>query len=185
MKMDDAMESATLTAPEHVAATGEALLRLSGVEKTYYDTRSVGGSVKETMLALLERAPHGPRIEALSAINIEVRPGESLGIIGANGSGKSTLLKVMAGIVQPSEGTVESRGRVVGMLELTAGFHPELSGEENVRLQGAVYGMKADDIARSMDSIFEFAGIPDFRRTPLKLYSSGMIARLGFSIASQ
>ena len=105
-------------------------------------------------------------------------------MIGSNGSGKSTLLKTMAGILQPEKGSVKIEGRVSALLELGAGFHPELSGQENVYLNGAILGLTKKEIAARFDDIVEFAGLADFIDTPVKNYSSGMFVRLGFAVAA-
>jgi lipopolysaccharide transport system ATP-binding protein len=117
-------------------------------------------------------------------VSFVVTPGQALGIIGPNGAGKSTALKVLTRILKPTRGTATVRGRVGALIELAAGFHPDLTGRENIFLQGAIMGMRRDDIRRRFDDIVEFAGIPDFIDTPVKRYSSGMNARLGFAIAA-
>jgi lipopolysaccharide transport system ATP-binding protein len=121
---------------------------------------------------------------ALQDINFEVRPGQALGIIGPNGAGKSTALKLLTKILRPTRGRAEVRGRVGALIEVAAGFHPDLTGRENVYLQGAIMHMKRAEIARKFDEIVEFAGLAAFIDTPVKRYSSGMNARLGFSIAA-
>jgi lipopolysaccharide transport system ATP-binding protein len=120
----------------------------------------------------------------LRNVSFEVKPGQALGIIGPNGAGKSTALKVLTRILRPSKGSIRVHGRVGALIELAAGFHPDLTGRENVFLQGAIMGMRRDEIRRRFDEIVEFAGIPDFIDTPVKRYSSGMNARLGFAIAA-
>ena len=120
----------------------------------------------------------------LRDVSFEVRPGQALGIIGPNGAGKSTALKLLTRILKPTRGTARIEGRVGALIELAAGFHPDLTGRENVFLQGAIMGMRQDEIRRRFDDIVEFAGIPDFIDTPVKRYSSGMNARLGFAIAA-
>ncbi len=120
----------------------------------------------------------------LREVSFEVRPGHALGIIGPNGAGKSTALKLLTRILKPSRGRAVVRGRAGALIELAAGFHPDLTGRENVFLQGAIMGMKRQDIRRRFDEIVEFAGIGDFIDTPVKRYSSGMNARLGFAIAA-
>jgi homopolymeric O-antigen transport system ATP-binding protein len=120
----------------------------------------------------------------LRNVSFEVRPGQALGIIGPNGAGKSTALKLLTRILKPTRGTTRVHGRVGALIELAAGFHPDLTGRENIFLQGAIMGMKRDDIRRRFDEIVDFAGIPDFIDTPVKRYSSGMNARLGFAIAA-
>jgi lipopolysaccharide transport system ATP-binding protein len=121
---------------------------------------------------------------ALRDVSFEVAPGEALGIIGPNGAGKSTTLKLLTRILRPTRGHSELRGRVGALIEVAAGFHPDLTGRENVFLQGAIMGMKQAEIARQLDAIVEFAGVREFIDTPVKRYSSGMNARLGFSIAA-
>ena len=120
---------------------------------------------------------------AVRDISFEVRAGEALGIIGPNGAGKSTILKLLTKILRPTRGRMEIRGRVGALIEVAAGFHPDLTGRENVYLQGAIMGMPRADIARKFDAIVDFSGVEEFIDTPVKRYSSGMNARLGFAIA--
>jgi lipopolysaccharide transport system ATP-binding protein len=141
------------------------------------------------MVAGMLRRPARPELRdsefwALQDVSFEVRPGEALGILGPNGAGKSTVLKLLTRILRPTRGECELRGRVGALIELAAGFHPDLTGRENVYLQGAIMGMKRADIARQFDAIVDFAGIPEHIDTPVKRYSSGMTARLGFAIAA-
>ena len=121
---------------------------------------------------------------ALRDLSFEVPTGQTFGVIGSNGSGKSTLLKCLAGILVPDRGQVTTHGRVSALLELGAGFHPELSGRENVFLNGAILGLKKDEITARFDDIVDFAGLADFIDTPVKNYSSGMFVRLGFAVAA-
>src|SRR5688572_789451 len=121
---------------------------------------------------------------ALRDVSFEVRPGEALGIIGPNGAGKSTSLKLLTKIHRPTKGFCALKGRVGALIEVAAGFHPDLTGRENVFLQGAIMGMKRAEISRKLNDIIDFAGVHDFIDTPIKRYSSGMNARLGFSIAA-
>ena len=121
---------------------------------------------------------------ALADVSFDVRPGEVLGIMGPNGAGKSTALKLLSKILRPTRGTCAIRGRVGALIEIAAGFHPDLTGRENVYLQGAILGMKRRAIDRRLDDIVDFAGVSDFLDTPVKRYSSGMHARLGFAIAA-
>lgn len=123
--------------------------------------------------------------QALTDVNLEVRKGESLGIIGRNGAGKSTLLSIIAGTVSPTEGRVESDGKISSLLELGAGFHPDLTGRENVFLYGAIMGIPRSEMRRRFDDIVDFAGIGEFIDQPVRFYSSGMYVRLGFSVAVQ
>lgn len=121
---------------------------------------------------------------ALQNISVEVAQGERLGIIGRNGAGKSTLLKIISQITRPTSGVVKVRGRVASLLEVGTGFHPELTGRENVFLNGALLGMRRLEIQKKFDQIVDFAGVGDFIDTPVKRYSSGMYVRLGFSVAA-
>lgn len=121
---------------------------------------------------------------ALSDVSFEVKPGEALGIIGANGAGKSTVLKTLNRILRPTSGYCEVRGRAGSLIEISAGFHQDLTGRQNVYLQGAIMGMRQAEIDTKFEQIVEFAGLADFIDTPVKRYSSGMNARLGFSVAA-
>jgi lipopolysaccharide transport system ATP-binding protein len=121
---------------------------------------------------------------ALRDINLEVRPGETLGVIGPNGAGKSTLLKLIARVTQPSQGQVRVRGRVSSLIELGAGFHPDLTGRENIYLNAAILGLSRKTVGGLFDQIVSFAELERFIDTPVKRYSSGMYARLGFAVAA-
>lgn len=121
---------------------------------------------------------------ALDDINFNVNAGESIGIIGRNGAGKSTLLKILSRITPPSSGKIVCRGRVASLLEVGTGFHPELSGRENVYMNGSILGMRKAEIDKHFDSIVDFSGVEKFLDTPLKRYSSGMQLRLAFSVAA-
>lgn len=123
-------------------------------------------------------------IRSLDHVSFEIKHGESIGIIGANGAGKSTLLKILARITAPTEGRVRLRGRVGSLLEVGTGFHSELTGRENVYLNGAVLGMRKNEIDRKFDEIVNFSGVEEFIDTPVKRYSSGMRMRLAFSVAA-
>jgi ABC-type polysaccharide/polyol phosphate transport system ATPase subunit len=138
---------------------------------------------------MLGRRPRADQLEegdfwAVKDVSFTVLPGQTLGIIGGNGAGKSTALKMLTKILRPTLGWCEIRGRVGALIEVSAGFHPDLTGRENVFLQGSIRGMPAALIKKQFDSIVEFSGIADFIDTPVKRYSSGMNARLGFAIAA-
>lgn len=120
---------------------------------------------------------------ALKGLNLEVKSGEAVGIIGENGAGKTTMLKLIAGIMKPNEGELKVSGRVASLIELGAGFHPDLTGRENIYLCGSIMGMKTAAIKEAFSSIVSFAGIEEFLDTPVKRYSMGMFVRLGFSVA--
>ena len=121
---------------------------------------------------------------ALRGVDLMIERGESFGVIGRNGAGKSTLLKVMARVLKPTEGRVVMRGRTAPLLELGAGFHPELTGRENVYLNGALIGLPRREIAANFDAIVDFAEIAEFIDAPIRTYSTGMVARLGFAVAT-
>jgi len=121
---------------------------------------------------------------ALRDVSFEVQPGEAIGVIGPNGAGKSTVLKLLSRILKPTIGVARTHGRVGALIEISAGFHPDLTGRENLFLQGAILGMSRAEVARKLDEIVDFSGIRDFIDTPVKRYSSGMNARLGFAIAA-
>lgn len=126
----------------------------------------------------------GETILALDDVSFTVQQGEALGIIGKNGSGKSTLLKILSRVTAPSKGVVKAKGRIGSLLEVGTGFHPELTGRENVYLNGAILGMKRVEVDRKFDQIVDFSGVEQFIDTPVKRYSSGMHVRLGFAVAA-
>src|SRR3989337_3281281 len=120
---------------------------------------------------------------AVKNVSFQLKKGEALGIIGPNGAGKSTILKLLSGILRPNKGEIRIHGRLSALIEVGAGFHPDLTGRENIFLNGTILGMRRDEIQKRLDEIIEFSGISEFIDTPVKRYSSGMYARLGFSIA--
>jgi len=142
------------------------------------------GTFKEYAIRLITRQMQIKEFNALSHVNMNVNEGEIIGIVGRNGAGKSTLLKVVSRVLIPTEGRVRLRGWVSPLLELGAGFHPELTGRENIFLNGTLLGHKRRDVEVRLDEIIEFAELGAFIDAPLRTYSSGMIARLGFSIAT-
>lgn len=121
---------------------------------------------------------------SLKDINFEVEQGEILGIIGRNGAGKSTLLKILSKVTAPTTGTIKTKGRIASLLEVGTGFHPELTGKENIYLNGAILGMRRAEITRKLDEIIDFAGVERYINTPVKRYSSGMYVRLAFAVAA-
>lgn len=123
-------------------------------------------------------------IWSLKDINFEIKQGETIGIIGRNGAGKSTLLKILSRVTSPTIGKIEGQGRIASLLEVGTGFHPELTGRENIYLNGTILGMRKKEIARKFDEIVHFAGIERYIDTPVKRYSSGMYVRLGFAVAA-
>lgn len=141
-------------------------------------------TLRETLANLGRRKPPPSRFWALRDVSFDVRPGEVVGILGSNGAGKSTLLKILSRIVEPTSGRVSARGRLTALLEVGTGFHPELTGRENVFLNGAILGMSRRETAARLDEIVAFSGIEPFIDTPVKRYSSGMYLRLGFAVAA-
>jgi len=171
-------------------------IRVEGLSKKYTLGRAEArGSLREALtntarsLADRLRKPRagggaGEEFLALHDINFEIRPGERVGIIGRNGAGKSTLLKILSRITEPSKGRIAIRGRVASLLEVGTGFHPELTGRENIYLNGAILGMSKAEISRKFDEIVEFSEVEKFLDTPVKRYSSGMYVRLAFAVAA-
>jgi lipopolysaccharide transport system ATP-binding protein len=166
-------------------------LRLDHVYKRFR-RGELHDSLRDLIPALVKRAVRRDRERALAPqefwvlndVCLDVHKGETVGIIGHNGAGKSTMLKHLSGIMEPTRGRVEVHGRLSALIEVGAGFHPDLTGRENVYLNGVILGMTRSEIRRKFDEIVEFAGIVDFIDTPVKRYSSGMFARLGFSVAA-
>jgi lipopolysaccharide transport system ATP-binding protein len=173
----------------------EAAVRIEGLGKRYRLTRRIqlleAGAdpsefrtprLRERLAQLFPR--RGAEIWALRDVTLEIPEGEVFGIVGANGAGKSTLLKVLAEITEPTEGFADVRGRVGSLLEVGTGFHPELSGRDNIYLNGAILGMRRKEIGRKFDEIVEFSGVGRFIDVPVKWYSSGMYVRLAFAVAA-
>ena len=159
-------------------------IRLQGVIVRYQAPQERLGTFKEYAIRRLQRRVVYSDFFALDAIDLEVLRGEIFGIIGRNGAGKSTLLKVVSRVLVPTAGRVYVRGRVSPLLELGAGFHPELTGRENVMLNGTLLGRSSRDLEARMDDIIDFAELDAFIEAPLRTYSSGMVARLGFAVAT-
>lgn len=158
------------------------VVRVTNVSKRF--TVRKDSSLKERVVTLGRSGRrHKQDFWALSDVTLDIRAGSTIGLIGHNGSGKSTLLKVIGGIIQPSSGTVEQRGRIAALLELGAGFHPDLTGRENVFLNASVLGLTSEETRDQFDAILEFSGVGDFIDTQIKFYSSGMYVRLAFAIA--
>lgn len=141
-------------------------------------------SLRDSLSGVFRPKSRKQQFMALEDVSFQVHEGETIGIIGKNGAGKSTLLKILSRITPPSSGKIISRGRIASLLEVGTGFHPELTGRENVYMNGSILGMKRKEILRNFDAIVDFAGIEQFIDTPLKHYSSGMQLRLAFAVAA-
>jgi len=158
---------------------------VENVSKTYQRGRMREGTIRYSIQNWLKAfGSHKEEFFALQEINLSVNKGDVLGIVGPNGAGKSTLLKLLSRITYPTKGKITIRGNLSSMLEVGTGFHPELTGKENIFLNGAIMGMKYDEINRKLDSIISFSELEDFIDTPVKHYSSGMYVRLAFSVAA-
>ncbi|MBD3313421.1 ATP-binding cassette domain-containing protein [Candidatus Woesearchaeota archaeon] len=161
------------------------MIKATDLSKAYRIPHEKRTTLFENILHLLRGSFEYERLDALKNINLEVKPGECLGIIGPNGSGKSTLLKMLAGIVKPTEGLIKTEGDVVPFLDLSVGFQGDLTAKENIYLYGSLRGLTRKEIHKRFDDIIEFAGLKKFVDTKLKDFSSGMHARLAFSTAIQ
>jgi len=142
-----------------------------------------GRSLREFVPLLFKKRAFSPPFYALNDVSMRIEPGETVALIGRNGSGKSTALKLMAGVMAPTEGRVFVAGRISPLIELGAGFHPDLTGRENVVLNASILGLSGREVSQRMQQIVDFAELWDFMDTPVKRYSSGMYTRLGFSVA--
>ena len=164
-----------------------AAAELAGVSKVYrrYGLGRRVGTLKSALLGrkLIDARP-GETFHAVDDVSLRIPQGAAFGIVGRNGSGKSTLLKLIAGITRPTSGSVRVQGKVSALIELGAGFHPEISGRENVFINGVMLGLTRREIARRFDEIVEFADVADFIDAPVRTYSSGMYMRLGFAVAA-
>ncbi len=156
------------------------------VRKSYPLYHHITGGLKNLLIHLPSAvsAIRNSRYEALKDVSFEVKKGEAFGIIGKNGAGKSTILGLIAGVLKPTEGRVVIKGRASALLELGAGFHPELTGRENIILNGIILGLAKAEVLRKLDEIIEFSELTEFIDQPIRVYSSGMLARLGFSVVA-
>ena len=161
---------------------GPVVVRVDNVSKTFQVRKDNTLKDRVVHLGMLGRQ-HRERFTAVDGVTIDIHAGTTVGLLGANGSGKSTLLKLIGGIVAPTAGEIYSRGRMAALLELGAGFHPDLSGRENVYLNAAILGMSREQVDEQFDAIHEFSGIGEFIDTQVKFYSSGMFVRLAFAVA--
>lgn len=180
--------------------TNQPIIEIKGIGKKYTISHRAGGYIalrdvlanifKNPFRFLAHKTKTAMGIDtkeafwALRGVDLSIDKGEIIGIIGSNGAGKSTLLKILTGITPPTEGEIVMRGRVASLLEVGTGFHPELTGRENIYLNGAILGMPRKEIARKFDGIVAFSGVEKFLDTPVRYYSSGMYVRLAFSVAA-
>lgn len=162
----------------------EKIIEVSHISMGFKMDMNKVSSLKEWVVTWLKGQSNYQTFWALKDVSFEVNKGEVIGIIGRNGSGKSTLLKIISGLFRPSEGEISVRGRIVPMLELGSGFDPELTGRENVFLNGAILGYTEAFLKEQFDDILEFSELGEFIDMPLKTYSSGMMMRLAFSVAT-
>lgn len=168
----------------HLRAPGEPLIEMNHVGRRFTKKLDHGRSFQDLFIRLFRR--HRSTVDdfwPLRDLSLTVNPGDCIGVIGPNGSGKSTLLKIITGILPPTHGDVAVRGRVSSLLELGAGFHSDLTGRENIYLNGSIYGLSRTEMTKRLDPIISYAGLGDFIDTPVKHYSSGMYVRLGFAVA--
>lgn len=157
------------------------VIRFEHVSKTFSIRNS--HTFKDFLLGIAGKRVSTTQIAALNDVNFSIREGEAVALLGHNGSGKSTSLKLLSGVLRPSSGVIRARGRMAPLLELGSGFHPDLTGRENIYLNGGILGIPRSEIRKNFDAIVDFAGVETFIDTPLKFYSSGMSVRLGFSVA--
>lgn len=161
-----------------------SVIEISKASIVYTIPHGASPTIKETLLNVVRHKSHNIKVSALSEISLELNPKEVLAVIGNNGAGKSTLLKLMARVVPPSSGRIVVRGSVAPMIELGAGFNGDLTGRENLLLYGVLLGRSLKEMRERTTSIAKWAGLEEFLELPLRTYSSGMVARLAFSIAT-
>ena len=164
----------------------EPIIVFDHVYKSYLLYKHITGGAKELLLHFprVLRSIKNSRYEALKDMSFAVNKGEAFGIIGRNGAGKSTILGLIAGVLKPTEGRVVVKGRASALLELGAGFHPELTGRENILLNGIILGLTRAKVLSKLDEIIEFSELGEFIDQPIRVYSNGMLARLGFAVVA-
>jgi lipopolysaccharide transport system ATP-binding protein len=162
------------------------ILEIRGISKKYriQGNKKPYLSLRESLSELFRPSSKREDFWALQDVSFDVMPGDTIGIIGKNGAGKSTLLKILSKITPPTKGNIIARGRIASLLEVGTGFHPELTGRENIYLNGSILGMKRAEIKKQFDAILDFSGVEKFIETPLKHYSTGMQLRLAFAVAA-
>ncbi len=161
-----------------------AVIKVDNVSMMFNLSSEKIDSIKEYIIKMFKREIHFQKFWALNNVSFELEKGDSLGIIGFNGSGKSTLLKIISGILKPTKGSVTTVGSIAPLIELGAGFDPDLSARENIYLNGAILGYSREYMDKRFDEIIKFAELEDFVDSAIKNFSSGMVARLGFAIAT-
>ena len=160
-------------------------IRVSNVSKKYLIGKQKDSSFRGSLQGIFNRKEtHGDEFMALNDVSFDIKKGDIVGVIGKNGAGKSTLLKILSQITKPTTGRIEINGRVASLLEVGTGFHPELTGRENIYLNGTILGMSRKEVSSKFDEIVEFSGVEKFIDTPVKHYSSGMYVRLAFAVAA-
>lgn len=159
-------------------------IRFDNVSQHFRVIRERPDTLREAFTRIFKKSSFHD-FQALKGVSFEISDGEVVGLIGRNGAGKSTILKIIAGVYQPTEGTVNVSGNVAGLIELGAGFHPDLTGRENIVINGLLLGLSREKIREREEEIVEFAELGEFIDSPIKQYSSGMVMRLAFSIATQ
>jgi lipopolysaccharide transport system ATP-binding protein len=167
------------------ATSRPARLRFENVVQRFRIIRERPDTIREVFARVFRHSSHYHDFEALKGVSFEIFDGEMVGIVGRNGSGKSTTLKIIAGVYRPTSGEVKVSGKVAALIELGAGFHPDLTGRENIVLNGLMIGLSKREIRAREERILDFAELGEFIDSPIKQYSSGMILRLGFSIAME
>ncbi len=157
-------------------------IEIKNVYKTFDVYLDKANTIKERLLFLFSRSRKEKR-EVLKDINLEIKKGETVALIGTNGSGKSTLLKLMTKIIYPNKGNIETYGKLTSLLELGAGFHPDFSGRENIYFNASIFGLTRKEIDKRLEQIIEFSELEEFIDNPVRTYSSGMFMRLAFAVA--
>ncbi len=183
MNLPTVSEASDRMVQEHTLHSDQAI-HLEDVSVRYRVPSERIGTFKEYMIRLLKRQIQMRTFWAINGISLDIQRGEVFGVVGNNGAGKSTLLKVVARVLRPTKGRVVVRGRVAPLLELGAGFHPELTGKENIFLNGALLGFSHHETLEKYDQIVDFSELGEFINAPIRTYSTGMYARLGFSVAT-